>query len=344
MNHPRILVACALVAALAATARADTPSTPAGSAPAIVARPLHTFSIVARDSVTGDFGVAVQTHWFAVGSRVIWAEAGVGVVATQSFTEPSYGPLGLALMRAGKTASQALDALTAADPQRDVRQVAMVDAKGNVATFTGAKCIAEAGHRRGAQFSVQANLMEKNTVWDAMAGAFESTKGDLAERLLAALDAAQAEGGDIRGRQSAAILIVPGTSTGRPWADSKMNLRVDDHPEPLKELRRLVAMHRAYQRMDEGDERMAVGDLAGALEAYGAASAQLPGNPEVKYWAALTMITAGQEQEALAYFKDVFAREPRWAEVTRRLPAAGLLPDDPELMKKILSVAPAKKR
>src|SRR5882672_7970548 len=191
-------------------------------------RPLHTFSIVARDSTTGDLGVAVQSHWFSVGAHVIKAEAGVGVVATQSFTEVSYGPLGLQLMKAGKTAQQALDALVAADPQEAVRQVAMVDAKGRVAVHTGSKCIAMAGNHAGAQFCTEANLMEKNTVWDAMAHAYETTHGDLADRLLAALDAAQQEGGDIRGKQSAAILIVPGTSTGRPWADRIIDLRVED--------------------------------------------------------------------------------------------------------------------
>jgi uncharacterized Ntn-hydrolase superfamily protein len=309
-----------------------------------VGRPVHTYSIVARDSVTGDLGVAVQSHWFSVGARVVWAEAGVGAVATQSFTEVSYGPLGLSLMRAGKTAPQALAALTTADPQRDVRQVAMVDAQGRVAVFTGARCIAQAGDHRGAQYSAQANLMEKDTVWDAMARAYETTRGDLAERLLSALEAAQKEGGDIRGKQSAAILIVPGASTGRPWADRAMDLRVEDHAEPLQELRRLVAIHRAYERMDEGDRQMALDNLSGALEAYGAAAAQLPDNPEVKYWAAVTMITAGRDQEALAYFKDVFAREPKWVEVTRRLPASGLLPDDPALIDRIMSVAPRRKR
>jgi uncharacterized Ntn-hydrolase superfamily protein len=335
---------CGLAVAVAASAGVSragdaAPARPGRAGPA-VARPVHTYSIVARDSLTGELGVAVQSHWFSVGAHVAWAEAGVGAVATQSFTEISYGPLGLSLMRAGKTAPQALAALTTSDPQRDVRQVAMVDAQGRVAAFTGQKCIAAAGDRRGAQYSVQANLMEKDTVWDAMARAYETTKGDLAERLLAALEAAQKEGGDIRGKQSAAILIVPGTASGRPWADRVMELRVEDHAEPVQELRRLVGIHRAYERMDEGDRQMAVNNLAGALEAYAAAAALLPDNPEVKYWAAVTMITAGREKEALAYFKDVFAREPKWVEVTRRLPASGLLPDDPALVEKIVSVAP----
>ena len=265
----------------------------------------------------------------------------MGVVATQSFTEVSYGPLGLALMKAGKSAQQALDALIAADPQEAVRQVAMVDAKGRVAVHTGSKCIAMAGNHAGAQFCTEANLMEKNTVWDAMARAYETTHGDLADRLLAALDAAQNEGGDIRGKQSAAILIVPGTSTGRPWADKVMDLRVEDSTLPLKELRRLVEMHRAYDKMDEGDREMALNHLDAAMAAYGDAAKRLPANVEVKYWAAVTLYTAGHEKEALGYFKEVFAKNPKWMEVTKRLPAAGLLPDE-ATANKIIAVGPKK--
>lgn len=333
------LICLAMVMLAAGTARAQE-----AVARMTVARPVHTYSIVARDSATGELGVAVQSHWFSVGAHVAWAEAGVGAVATQSFTEQSYGPLGLALMKAGKPASQALAALIAADPQEAVRQVAMVDAKGRIAVHTGARCIAAAGDRAGAQYSVQANLMERDTVWQAMARAFETAKGDLAERMLAALEAAQKEGGDIRGKQSAAILIVKGESTGRPWADRVMDLRVEDHAEPVKELRRLVGLHRAYDKMDEGDRELALNNLPGALAAYNDAAKQLPGNPEVKYWAAVTLITAGKEKEALAYFKEVFARDPKWVEVTRRLPASGLLPDDPALLDKIESVAPKSAR
>jgi uncharacterized Ntn-hydrolase superfamily protein len=314
-----------------------------GGGRASVARPVHTYSIVARDSVTGELGVAVQSHWFSVGTVVSWAEAGVGAVATQSLAEVSYGPLGLELMRAGKTAPQALTSLLAGDPQREVRQVAMVDARGNVAVHTGSKCIAEAGHTYGRQYSVQANLMEKNTVWDAMAGAYERARGDLTERLLAALDAAQAQGGDIRGKQSAAILIVRGASTGRPWADRVVDLRVDDSTEPLVELRRLVKVHRAYQHMNEGDAKLALNDVDGAMSEYAAAAEMLPNNVEVKYWAAITMISAGREKEAMPYFKEVFAKDRNWVVVTKRLPASGLLPDDPGLMEKILGAAPKKR-
>jgi uncharacterized Ntn-hydrolase superfamily protein len=185
--------------------------------------------------------------------------------------------------------------------------------------------------------------MERDTVWDAMSRAYETTKGDLLERLLAALEAAQKEGGDIRGKQSAAILIVPGETSGRAW-DRTVDLRVDDHPDPLDELRRLVALHRAYDRMDQGDREMAVNNLDGALAAYNDAAKRLPDNPEVKYWAAVTLITAGREKEALAYFKDVFAKDPKWMELTKRLPKSGLLPDDPALIEKIVAVGPKKKR
>ena len=290
-----------------------------------VNRPVHTYSIVARDSVTGEIGVAVQSHWFSVGTVVSWAEAGVGAVATQSLSEISYGPLGLALMKSGKTAQQAMDALLASDPGSALRQVAMVDANGNVAVHTGSSCIAEAGHRTGAQFSVQANLMEKSTVWDAMADAFENTDGDLADRILASLQAAQDEGGDIRGKQSAALLIVPGESTGRPYLDRDVDLRIDDHPEPIKELHRLMGVHRAYAFMNEGDEHIGVGDLQSAMIAYRSAVQLLPNNPEVKFWAALTMYTDGNREEAVAYFKEVFRAEPKWREVVKRLPASGLL-------------------
>ena len=209
-----------------------SPSVPLAQAGKPGLRPVHTYSIVARDPVTGDLGVAVQSHWFSVGSVVTWAQAGVGAIATQSFVEVSYGPLGLELMKAGKTAPEALKALLAVDESADVRQVAMVDRHGNVAVHTGKKCIAAAGHHEGSQFTTQANLMEKDTVWGAMATAYETAEGDLAERLMSALEAAQEEGGDIRGKQSAAILIVFSRSTNRrawskspPWRSSAFRAR-----------------------------------------------------------------------------------------------------------------------
>src|SRR5687767_4447449 len=210
----------------------------------IPTRPVHTYSIVARDPNTGELGVAVQSHWFSVGPIVAWAEAGVGAVATQSFADPSYGKLGLDLMRIGKSAPDALKSLLAGDEGREVRQVAMIDSQGRVDAWTGKNDIAAAGHLVRQNFSVQANLMLNDKVWPAMAQAFENTKGDLAERMLAALDAAQAVGGDIRGKQSAALVVVTGKPTGQAWRDRTFDLRVDDSAEPLKELRRLVTLDR----------------------------------------------------------------------------------------------------
>jgi uncharacterized Ntn-hydrolase superfamily protein len=299
-------------------------------------RPIHTYSIVARDSITGELGVAVQSHWFSVGSLVTWAEAGVGAVATQSFVDPAYGPLGLELMRAGKTARQALEGLLASDPGREVRQVAMIDARGNVTAHTGKKCIPGAGHIVGEQFSVQANLMLNDKVWPAMARAYREAKGDLADRMLAALDAAETVGGDIRGKQSAAILIVSGKSTGRPWVDRTMELRVEDHPAPLVELRRLVNVHRAYQHMNNGDLAIEHGDIEKALKEYGAAETMFPDNLEMKYWHAVSLVNIGRIDESLPLFRIVFRADTKWLELTRRLPGVDLLNVSPADLDRIV--------
>ena len=295
----------------------------------------HTFSIVARDPQSGEMGVAVQSHWFSVGSVVTWAEAGVGAVATQALVEVSYGPLGLALMRAGKPAAEALAALLAADEERDLRQVAMVDAEGRVAVHTGARCIADAGHEAGEGFSVQANMMARPDVWPAMARAYREAEEDLAGRMCAALEAGQSVGGDVRGKQSAAILIVKPVSTGRPWADTAMELRVEDHPEPIRELRRLVGLHRAYQHMNRGDDLLGAGEVEQALHEYGAAAGMAPEIEELPFWHAVTLADLGRVDEALPIFRDVFARNAAWATLLTRLPQAGLLRDDPEMMGRI---------
>lgn len=303
-------------------------------------RPVATYSIVARDSVTGEIGVAVQSHWFSVGSIVTWAEAGVGAVATQSFVEPSYGPLGLELMRLGRSAPQALAALVSTDTDEAVRQVAMVDASGQVAAHTGSRAIQAAGQRTGSQYSVQANLMEKATVWDAMARAYEESEGDLAERLLAALEAAQAEGGDIRGRQSAAILVVSPENTGRPWTDRLFDLRVEDHPTPVAELRRLVTLQRAYRKLNEGDEWVTRGDIPKAMEAYQAAMTFVPDaaiNGEAAFWVGVTLASIDRVEEAIPYLQRAYAQDPRWATLVPRLPASELLPDDDELVSRLVS-------
>ena len=304
------------------------------------ARPVHTYSIVARDAATGQMGVAVQSSWFSVGTLVTWAEAGVGAVATQSFVEVSYGPLGLELMRAGKTAPEALEALLAIDEARDVRQVAMIDAEGRVAVHTGASCIEAAGHVSGEGYSVQANMMLNDTVWGAMSDAFESATGTLAERMMATLDAAQDAGGDIRGKQSAAILIVPAESSGRPWPDRVMDLRVEDAPDPVEELRRLMGLHRAYEHMNAGDLAMEKEDVDGALREYGAAQAIVPDNLEMKFWHGVALVNASRVDESLSIFREVFGRDQNWAELLTRLPASNLINADEPTMRRILAVAP----
>lgn len=339
MNHqitrPIVAISLLLLSPALLVAQTNRPDKPL--APSSLA---HTYSIVARDPDTGQLGVAVQSNWFSVGAIVPWAEAGVGAVATQSFVEPAYGPLGLALMRAGKSAPDALKSLLASDAQASVRQVAMIDAQGRVATHTGEHCIVAAGHRAGANFSAQANLMLKDTVWDAMAKAFENTKGELVDRLMAALDAAQAEGGDIRGKQSAAIVVVSGKPTGRSWADRLFDLRVEDHPEPLVELKRLVKLQRAYNHMNAGDEFFSKGDVEGALREYAAAERLAPENIEMVFWHAVTLVNAKRIEESLPLFKRVFAADRNWATLTPRLPKSKLLPDDPKIIERILSVAP----
>lgn len=304
-------------------------------------RPVHTYSIVALDPETGQLGVAVQSHWFSVGPLVPWAEPGVGAVATQSFVDVSYGPLGLEMMKAGKTASQALAALVLADEHPEVRQVAMIDAAGNVAAHTGEGAIRAAGHRTGENYSVQANLMLSGTVPAAMARAFEASRGDLAERLLVALEAAQAEGGDIRGKQSAAILVVAGERVSQPWQGRLFDLRVEDHPEPVAELRRLVALARAYARMNAGDEALAAGDVEGALREYSAANAMVPdaaSNGEMAFWHAVTLASLGRVDEALPLFRRAFAQDPNWRELVPRLVEAGQFPDDDELVGRIVDL------
>ena len=310
------------------------------TASAFAERPVHTFSIVARDPATGELGVAVQSHWFSVGSIVTWAESEVGAVATQSIVEPAYGPLGLTLMRSGKTASEALKALTSVDAQADFRQVGMVDARGNVAAHTGEKAIRAAGHLVGTNYSVQANLMASEAIWPAMAKAFESSDGDLADRMMAALEAGQRAGGDIRGQQSAALLIVRGKSTGKPWADKLFDLRVEDSPDPIGELKRLVRLQRAYNFMNRGDELSGEQKWDEAMDQYRRGAALAPEIEELPYWVAVTLFTAGREEEALPIFRDVFKRNRSYIELTRRLPASGFLPDDPKKIEKILAQAP----
>jgi uncharacterized Ntn-hydrolase superfamily protein len=295
----------------------------------------HTYSIAARDPVTGQLGVAVQSHYFCVGGVVTWAEAGVGAVATQAIAEPGYGPHGLDLMRAGSSAPEALAKLTGADPGRDIRQVAMVDSEGRTAAHTGLSTIAEAGHIVGEGFSVQANMMLRSTVWAAMAEAYRSAPGELVDRLLAALDAAEAEGGDIRGRQSAALLIVPAKSSTRPWSDKVFDLRVDDAREPLAELRRLVGISRAYQHVRMAEAAAARGDSSTMRTEFEQAAQLYPENPEMRFWQAVGLMQSEHTEEGLAVLAQIVAADRNWRELALRLPEFMFPRNRPELFERI---------
>lgn len=294
-----------------------------------------TFSIVARDEKTEQLGVAVQTHWFAVGAMCPWIEAGVGAVATQSLVEISYGPKSLNLLREGKKPEEALQLLLDADENHQVRQVAIIDIHGNIATHTGERCIKEAGHKSGKSYSAQANMMKKDTVWAAMGEAFESSDGSLADQLLAALFAAQKEGGDIRGKQSAAMLVAAGKKTDEPWRNVLINIRVDDHPEPLMELKRLLDIQKAFDLMNEGDELLAEKKNEEARSKYSQAAELAPDLDELPFWQAVTLADTGRLEEALPLFKRIFLKNPDWAELVSRLPAAGLLKNDRKMLDKI---------
>ena len=299
----------------------------------------HTYSIVARDTVTGEMGVAVQSHWYSVGTIVSWGEAGVGVVATQSFVNPSFGPRGLALLKQGLNSEQVLKLLIESDKSKEVRQLAILDSRGNVAAYTGDNCIKDAGHLVGDNYSVQANLMLNDKVWGEMAKAFEKSKGPLAERLLISLEAAEATGGDIRGKQSAALLVVSPESSGEIWNDRKVDIRVDDHPEPLVELRRILKVHRAYEHMNKGDLAIENKEMDVAMEEYSKAEKLFPDNEEMKYWRAVALVNIGKLEESLSLFKEVFRMNTNWVKLTPRLIDSDLLQVDEEQLQKILSQA-----
>jgi uncharacterized Ntn-hydrolase superfamily protein len=297
--------------------------------------PCHTYSIVARDPLTRELGVAVQSHYFCVGAIVPWAQAGIGVVATQAMVDPAYGPRGLELIRAGSSAPEALATLTAADRERDVRQVAMVDSEGRADAHTGSSTIAEAGHIVGDGFCVQANMMLRKTVWAAMADAFRATGGELVDRLLAALDAAEAEGGDIRGRQSAALLIVPAKSSGRPWSDKLFDIRVDDAREPLAELRRLVGLRRAYEHLRMAQAALARDDSNTMSAEFEQAALLGADNPEMRFWQAVALIQSERIDEGLATLAKIAERDSNWLELALRLPTFMLPRNREELFERI---------
>lgn len=298
----------------------------------------HTFSIVARDAVTGEMGVAVQSHWFSVGSIVSWGESGVGVVATQSFVNPSFGLRGLELLKAGKSPQEAVDELIASDEGRDVRQLAILDTKGRSASYTGKNCIPDAGNIAKENYSVQANMMLNNTVWPAMSEAFENSTGPLAERLITALEAGQNAGGDIRGKQSACLLIVKGEVTDKPWEDKMFDLRVDDSPEPIAELKRLLRVYRAYEHMNNGDVAVEKNNMELAMKEYSAAEEMFPDNLEMKFWHAVTLANIGKLDESIPMFEEVFSKDGNWKLLFSRLPKVGLVNLNEEELKKVMNV------
>jgi uncharacterized Ntn-hydrolase superfamily protein len=302
-------------------------------------RSAGTYSIVAYDPKAGQIGVAVQSHWFAVGALVAWAETGVGAVATQSFIEPAYGPSGLNIMSSGESAPDTLAALLAKDAMKDVRQVAMIDTNGMADAFTGAACVDDAGHIVGPHFSVQANMMENKSVVPMMKKTYVESRGDLAERLLLTLESAEKAGGDIRGRQAAALIVVKSAATGNYTSDRLFDLRVDDHPQPLDELRRLVNVGRAYEHMNRGDDVFTQGNFLEAVCEYKQSADMLPGLVEAKFWQAVALTAGDRIEEARPVFSEVFSQEPQWRKMVTRLPKAGILPDDAKLIDEITAIA-----
>ncbi len=285
-----------------------------------------TYSIVARDPASGRFGIAIQTCWPFVGAGCPWVESGVGAVVTQSFTEVAHGPNGLELLRSGTPAADALATLLATDPGAAVRQVGIVDAAGRSAAHTGDRCVEAAGHVTADGVSIQANMMERAAVWPAMLAAWQaSAAADLVDRLFAALRAAEGEGGDIRGRQSA-VLIVSGAPGDPPWKRD-VDLRVDDHSAPLDELERLIRLHRGFEALDLAEERGRTGDLDGAQAAGAEATRLAPGDGQVLVWQALEMTAAGLIEPARELLASATAQNPRWPEFVRRFAASGAQPE-----------------
>jgi uncharacterized Ntn-hydrolase superfamily protein len=300
-------------------------------------RPAHTYSIVAVDREGGEIGVAVQSHWFSVGTAVPWAETGVGAVATQSFVNLSFGPRGLELLKRGKRSREVVEELLASDPAREMRQLAVIDRHGTAAAHTGSRCIPEAGHQIGRQFSVQANMMAGAEVWASMAHSFQTSGGPLAERLLEALMAAEQQGGDLRGKQSAALLVVRLQPTGAIWKDRLIDLRVEDHPEPLVELARLLRVFRAYQHMNRGDEALEAADGRRAEREYGEALRLYPDSEEIRFWSAVSLANAGRLDRALRAFAELFGSHPNWRVLLKRIHDLGLLKTDRETCQRLIA-------
>ncbi len=291
-----------------------------------------TYSIVARDAKSGELGVAVQSSYFSVGTDVSWAEPGVGAIATQAIVEVAYGPRGLALLARGASAQEALGELVAQDPLAALRQVGIVDAEGRAAAHTGSACVSACAHAVGAGYSVQGNMLASDAVWQAMVPAFEKCQGDLAERLMGVLEAAEQAGGDMRGRQSAALLVVTGEQPSNHWEGRSFDLHVEDHPRPLEELRRLLTLRRAYALFQEARRTFAAGDLDGALERVARARKLQPSDLQFAFWTGVALANSGRPEQARQWLAEAFRDSDRWRELGRRLCEAGLYTGDPSLL------------
>jgi uncharacterized Ntn-hydrolase superfamily protein len=291
-----------------------------------------TYSIVARDPATGEIGVAVQSHYFSVGSAVPWAQPGVGAVATQSILEISYGPKGLEQLSAGRSAAEALASLVEKDEGNALRQVAVIDAHGRVASHSGSLCIPAFGHAQGPGWSAQGNTLRSDAVWQAMGPAFERCEGSLAVRLLAALDAAEAAGGDVRGRQSAAVLVVAGQRPANPWEGRIVDLHVEHHARPLEELRRLFTIHRAHVLFSEAQRYFGTGEFERALSLLEQARKLQPDEVEFAFWTGVAFATAGRTGEARRWLLEAYSADASWRELARRLATIGLFRAGPELI------------
>lgn len=301
-----------------------------------------TYSIVARDPETGRFAVAVQSHFLGVGPVVPWLEAGVGAIATQASVNISFGPIGLEMLRAGQTAEEVVASLTGSDERSAIRQLGVVDAEGRAAAHTGAECIPACGHRVGAGYTVQGNLLERDTCWPAMAEAYESAQArgePFVERLLLALEAAEREGGDVRGRQSAAIMVVDGevrpTSWhGHLWGGRLMDLRIEDHPDPVPELRRIVTMQLAYDLSDDDGEAARAG--LSAPERYARSRQLAPDAYELVFWRGVELATAGDVEAGRRELQVAFGADKRWRTTLQHLAEAGREGVTPELAASLL--------
>nr|MDO8100550.1 DUF1028 domain-containing protein [Candidatus Njordarchaeota archaeon] len=294
-----------------------------------------TFSIVAFDPIIKDLGVAVQSRYFSVGSVVPWAEAGVGAIATQSFVNVSYGPRGLQFLKEGLSVDEVIGRLTRDDEGKDFRQLGIVDSKGSASAFTGSRCLEWAGSTVGKNYAAQGNILAGEDVVKGMVENFESTKGELADKLVAALEGGQEGGGDARGRQSAALLVVRKNVGRAGYGDRYIDLRVEDHPEPIVELRRLLVMHRVYRLIDDGEDKIATGDLDGALSLIREAVSLGPTIDDAHVDLGIIYLKLGRKDEALKAFRQALKLNPRMKTMIKQLPGAGLVEPDPEVFREL---------